>query len=235
MKALRSAFLLLLCLVSFDVMLGLGLMEPPIHFAIGWIFSIIRMVGQFEPSWSLAWWIVGLVAFVLLLQRMCGTFSKESPRLKTVATFTGLSWCAILSGMCLAGTVHQVSWLSTSEEPWLKYRSSRGRMVLYHAGALASGLIEDLLERKEWEKRWRATPVPLSASGPPSNAHSVYATHLELNRYGQVEEVVLWPRNGEHFKKFGGMIAKKDAGARQVEQAQLLHYLETMPEVKHER
>lgn len=237
MRIVRPSLLVLLLLVVADLFLfGFStLFVYPLHFLFGWIFSIVRLAEHIQFSWPVAWWIAGLIAFVLLLSWFCAGFKTAGARLRIVSTFTAMTLCVILAGMSLAGSVHQVAWLATSEEPWIGRSFGSRRAALNHAGMLAGELMESDSTREKWEKAWRG----VSENGVPDRArpdfHSHFATHLRTNRDGIVEEVVLWPRNGDDFRKIGGMIVNRPHGWDAVSRETLLTYLQMEPKVIDER
>ena len=236
MKALRQALLLVLFLALVDALFGFGgLIVLPLHFAFGWTFSLTRAAQHFQPSWTILWWSAALIAFVLFLYWFCAGFSNERARLRTVAAVTGASLFVIVAGMSLAGSVHQVAWLANSNEPWLRSHFTGRRSHMAHAALFAGRLVEIGSTREQWEKEWRRAPENDELMPVGGGFHSRYATHLRSKPDGTVQEVVLWPRNGDDFRKIGGVIARRDDGQDYVSREKLLAYLQASEEPRHDR
>ena len=137
--------------------------------------------------------------------------------------------------MSLAGSVHQLAWLAASDESWFDGRFSRSRGALLQAASVAGHLVESASTRQEWENAWRGLAEDGAPDRDQPEFHSLFATHLRTKRNGTVEEVVLWPRNGDDFRKIGGMIVGGRTARESVSRENLLTYLQTQPEADDER
>ena len=235
MKISRRALQTVLLLVALDLFLGSGgLLELAARFAFGWIYSFARFSQRFEFTWAHAWWITGLVAFVLLLTWFFAGSGTARGRCRIVSVFTGICFCALLAGMSLAGSVHQLAWLATSESGPSGDLNHR-RAALFEAASIADALMQTQPGRDEWENAWRGAIENGVPDRPEPHFHAHFATHLRVAQNGTVQEVVLWPRNGDDFRKIGGMIVRGRTTHEAVSRERLLTYLHSQRELENER
>lgn len=209
------------------------MMVPVIHFGIGWVFAAIRLAEQMKFSWGFAWWTFGILFFVLALRWFVAATWRMRPSLRLMSALTGVFLFVLLAGMSMAGSMHQLAWLATSEEPWFSSRLGMLRARLADASASAAALLTEFRERESWDKEWRAlTGHSRSSTGQRLPLHSTYATHLRMRDDDTIHEVILWPRNAEDFKRGGGMIVLRGGERKYVTQPELLAALEIPKEEK---
>jgi hypothetical protein len=199
------AFPIIVVLALFDLLV---LFAIPLEFAFrlvtGWIFSIQRMA----PGWQLSsagwWWLGGVVLLLAGFHWFVRTFQSSSPtrwRWRTSFAVMALAWLAILAGMSLGGSVHQIGWLAGTPEPLvdsgLRLKPSAH---LLSVTRWAKSMEEHAPSASAWQKKWMAFHLGGRIYNP---AHLHFASHVVADSEGRIVKFFIWPRDGKLFREVG--------------------------------
>jgi hypothetical protein len=176
---------------------------------MGWVFSVVRSINRFDGSPAPLWWGTAFIGLAVGVHIFVNTWRSSKLHLRTTSALVGVFWIALLSGMCIAGSIHQVGWLVTSPEPLIGSSSFPRR--LWASMREAALYIGDELNRPRgmdaWQLEWRKWPK----DGPSQSFHELYATYVSVDRAGIVCEVILWPRTDKDLKRVGGMVITRES------------------------
>ena len=232
MKALDwflwSALLLIIVLLTGTE----AFLEPVVHFALGWVFASSRLINSFEGSLAPLWWILACMGLVFGAHLFFKSWKYDTLRWRTSFTAVGFLLLTVLSGMTIAGTIHQVAWLATSSEPWIdSFRGSRGHASLHHAAHFIDDVLDGPVKFGRWNSHWRA---PLSTPKGES-MHEMFATFVSIDPEGTITEVIVWPRDKSTFDKVGGYVVPSTADPESYRSPELIEILKQRRGEKRER
>jgi hypothetical protein len=212
--AIGCAGMVVLVLVSLGTTEIFERIAPLFYILFAWIFALVRYVQGWNWSAHQAWWFGGLVMLILGAFAFLRTFEFRTPaarlRFRAIAAGLALVWLAILAGMCLGGSIHQIGWLATSRKTWFEsyYHVGAMRHITLNAGKWAVNLAREQPTREGWLHVWRDRK---QYEGPSGKAlDDTFASRLITDEKGVIEQIFIWPRNGRDFQKGGGCVAKID-------------------------
>lgn len=215
------------------ILFGLeAFLEPVLHFALGWVFSSARLINAFEGSLAPLWWILASVGLVIGAHLFLASWKHRVLKWRTSFAAVGVLLLAVLSGMTIAGTIHQVAWLATSSEPWIhSFRGSREEAYLRHAATFIDDLLERPMKVEVWNAHWR-TPREIKDR---ASMHDMFATSVSINSDGEVTEVIVWPRDTRTLDRVGGYVVPASADPDPYRAPELIEILKQRRGGKRER
>lgn len=193
---------------------GSGVIELIFTAAFGWVMFLKRTLPQISLNWSLIamsaisiFGILGLTHWFLSWLTKARRTDFRWPFNWTVCVLVGVA-LIFLVGMSIGGIAHQAGWIAASDEPLF---TSKGRRFFDYNNMrqldLAFRIIEgdtseDLNEIRR--ELWKSPSeyLPQSKSFPPI----IQSYHLlvVINNKGQINGVIIFPRDAKVFGKSGG-------------------------------
>ncbi len=205
----RPGFVLtLLCVILAPLLLDIVVIVSTCWIlATGWITELGRLAKAFHPSWpSLAWFAGGLAGlmigahlFVRSLRRGSGIW-----RFRATSASVGLGLFTILAGMALGGTVHQLGWLFGSGQPVVESSLRRSDRFVYRP---VSSWVQRTISRESKVEDWRAS----LSTAAPQKLSELFVTLVFPNEQGTVEKIAVRVRDGNQFRKMGGLLLERRA------------------------
>ena len=187
--------LLLLTFISgqftFDILAALS---------FGWWKFLSRTV----PHVSVNWKVIGMAllcsgiilwalhSFCLWFVTARGKSSEVRWRFRSTAAFFGIVWALFFTTMGITGIVHQIAWLTTSNEPWAQRRSRK----MHDYMDLQHHALEQLMALQDagWDFPGAQQAVWANASsrGPHSPEHFQVINQLA---HGEATNVIVFHRD----------------------------------------
>lgn len=202
----RIAVAVLAVLLVFILMIGPGLLEPPIVLLIGWGFSAVRLFKAWQPDrTAVVLFALATIVLVAGTQRLCqwlyasmrGKTEDDLPSKwawKWTLSGFGIAFCTLVALCSVVLTTHQLYWLSKSSDP-LFTDSFRERIGMV---SVARALLEDA-EDVQWDAvKTRAAfwQKELTARGQPA-AEAFQPVWIEQDAR-RLRAVILLPRRPMH-------------------------------------